>query len=632
MGEEEELSTGSAMLAARLLEQATDSTEPEVDPRLLRAIKSAVRSSDAETRSAVKVLMTLMKRPHSQVRYLALLIIDELFMRSKLFRTLFVETLDQFLTLSVGFRKNSPLPPPSQIASNLHKKSIEFLEKWNSKFGIHYRQLRLGFDYLKNTLKLRFPNNPQNAARVQRERREREIRTQEILLSKYETLKENFESIKGEINSTVDEIKECLEILSRKNDEFEFNPFTNGEDEEMERIESLEMRKIRIDSMKESETVRETLENKALFDTLRELHKLLVTKHLISIQDWISVLIRVELSDNRFRDTALKELIDLRNNIHSIKNKLVQFGVDFDKGKRRIEDLEEEDFWEEGQIEKFPPNSTETKSKAEKTSKIPKKSNSNNNDTQNPNLDPERSKLLSEAPVINWGPFLSNWDSESKADILPNQKGLEIEAHWGRVDHDRIIPREKIAEIKLHRTIYEEEPIEIKSCLAPLRNGSLCQRRDLRICPFHGLIVPRDEKGNLVNSCKDEGEERESTSDGVERESASDGVERESNNCKDEGLSENNGGVERETMEELGREAVRNVRRRERDEREMKREKAKRVRKHNEEVLRESALASTSYSEDLVRSERGFGVKKQTLASMLKKKTTAKDRIAKKLL
>ena len=83
-----------------------------------------------------------------QVRYLTLLIIDELFMRSKLFRTLLIENLDQLLALSIGFRRNMPLPAPPAIASTLHSKAIEFLEKWNASFGIHYRQLRLGFDYL----------------------------------------------------------------------------------------------------------------------------------------------------------------------------------------------------------------------------------------------------------------------------------------------------------------------------------------------------------------------------------------------------------------------------------------------------------------------------------------------------
>ncbi|KAI9125707.1 hypothetical protein K1719_003125 [Acacia pycnantha] len=129
-------------------------SSPEVDPRLLRAIKSVVRNSDSELRIAAETLTDLMKRDHSQVRYLTLLIIDELFMRSKLFRTLLVENLDQLLSLSIGFRQNYPLPAPPAVASVLRSKAIEFLEKWNHSFGVHYRQLRLGYELVKTTFSL----------------------------------------------------------------------------------------------------------------------------------------------------------------------------------------------------------------------------------------------------------------------------------------------------------------------------------------------------------------------------------------------------------------------------------------------------------------------------------------------
>lgn len=51
----------------RLIEKATDSTDREADPRLLKAIKSTVRSSDDELRAAVEALMSKMKKEHSQV-------------------------------------------------------------------------------------------------------------------------------------------------------------------------------------------------------------------------------------------------------------------------------------------------------------------------------------------------------------------------------------------------------------------------------------------------------------------------------------------------------------------------------------------------------------------------------------
>ncbi|KAJ4463068.1 putative B3gntl1 protein [Paratrimastix pyriformis] len=38
----------------------------------------------------------------------------------------------------------------------------------------------------------------------------------------------------------------------------------------------------------------------------------------------------------------------------------------------------------------------------------------------------------------------------------------------------------------------------IPACRAPLKNGGLCPRRDLTRCPFHGLIVPRDDQGRPI--------------------------------------------------------------------------------------------------------------------------------------
>ncbi|KAJ6811223.1 UV-stimulated scaffold protein A-like protein [Iris pallida] len=301
----------------RLIERATVSTAQEVDPRLLRAIKSAVRSSDEELRSAVGSLMDHLKKNHSQVRYLAVLITDELFMRSKLFRSLLVVNFDQFLSLSVGFRSNMPLPPPSSIASVLRWKSIELLEKWNASFGIHYRQLRLGFDYLKNTLRYQFPNRLEN---VQQERRDRENRSKQILLDKFENLKEIYSSVKAEIQSTIDEIERCLEIVSvKEEDDLTYNFST--EDDVVVEFKSLTLQQIRLDSLKEGEKVQENSDNKAIFDALRELHKLLVSKHLLTVQNWISVLIRVDLTDDKFRESALKEFIDLHNVIKSVKKR-----------------------------------------------------------------------------------------------------------------------------------------------------------------------------------------------------------------------------------------------------------------------------------------------------------------------
>ncbi|XP_047962738.1 UV-stimulated scaffold protein A homolog [Salvia hispanica] len=617
--------------AAALIERAVDSTAAEVDPRLLKAIKFVVRNSDSELRCASQTLMSLMKRNHSQVRYLALFIVDELFMRSKLFRSLLVENLDLFLSLSIGFRRNHPLPPPASIASLLRSKAIEFLEKWNDSFGIHYRQLRLGYDYLKNTLRFQFPNLQANAARIQQERREREMRTRDILLKKFESLKENFSSIKEEIQANIDEIDECLGILRMKDDGMQFDPVDN---EEMEEFYNSELHQIRLDSLREAEKVQVDSENEVVIDALRESYKVLVTKHLAAVQEWISVLIRVEVADLSFRDSALKNLIDIRNLIQSTKRECEESGCEL----RKIANAEEEVIWEEGTVEQFDKggagpscsktpeapststaNSTRDVKRAKKISNVTEKRNARSSVS---NKDPVRSELLAEAPVLNWGSFLDRWGPNE--DVMANQRGLDVEGHWGRVDQDAVIPAEKIAELSMRASVYEEKPLEIQPCRAPLKNGALCQRKDLRVCPFHGPIIPRDDEGNSIK-------ESSSTEEAVDQNQP----------------EESSPNADSNVVHQLLKQAVQNVRERDKedakkrevDKRALKRAKLAEVREHNEAMLRDAAIASTSRSyyvgedrEISNGSRTSSRRKKQTLASMLKKKETSKDRLAQRLL
>ncbi|CAA3015892.1 nuclear pore complex NUP155 isoform X2 [Olea europaea subsp. europaea] len=65
MEEERKEENKAALVVARLIENATNTTAAEVDPRLLKAIKSVVRYSDSELRLAAQTLMSLMKRAES---------------------------------------------------------------------------------------------------------------------------------------------------------------------------------------------------------------------------------------------------------------------------------------------------------------------------------------------------------------------------------------------------------------------------------------------------------------------------------------------------------------------------------------------------------------------------------------
>ena len=71
------------------------------------------------------------------------MLIDELFMRSKYFRSLFITDFRSFMELVIGTRARKPLPPPPEAAEMLRKKGLEFIEKWNEGHGAHYKQVGL---------------------------------------------------------------------------------------------------------------------------------------------------------------------------------------------------------------------------------------------------------------------------------------------------------------------------------------------------------------------------------------------------------------------------------------------------------------------------------------------------------
>jgi UV-stimulated scaffold protein A len=222
------------------------------------------------------------------VQLLAFSIADELFMRSKLFRSLLADSLDGFLPLAIGFRRANPLPPPTTSAALLRKATVQALERWHHLFGAHYRQLRLAVEYLKESARVQFSGL---RATVDA-RAAHETRMQEIYAGKVEQLRENLASIKAEIRSTIDEIRNGLEIICAEHKKVE-GYYVDDEEE----IASLLMRSIRTASLMAGEWVPETQENEAVFDALREAHRLLVSNHLVTVQEWITVLVRDHCSE-----------------------------------------------------------------------------------------------------------------------------------------------------------------------------------------------------------------------------------------------------------------------------------------------------------------------------------------------
>ncbi|KAH8957981.1 hypothetical protein BDL97_07G120100 [Sphagnum fallax] len=669
-----------------LVESATMSPAKNLDLGVLHDFKAIVRASDANVRIAFDLLFDKLKKNNSQVRYLTLLLIDELFRRSKLFRSLLVPKFEMFMLLTIGYRADYTLPKPSDRATLLRATSMEYVEKWNEMFGVHYKPVHLGYEYLKKTLRLQFPNVREAAAMAERQRQEKEERTQVLLQKKYESLIQEFPDWKAEIQSTMDQMTECFKILipeavhyqgATKEGDLKNIGEQEEEDEYEEYGNSSLRRQLHQQAAEENdlpEKPRETGENATIFGTLRDLYKLLMMRHLPSTQEWLSTLMRVDPPQEKQQlDVFLKEVIDLRSQLLAFRKHCEDLGIELlevgrtSKALTTVEDEgEDEIIWEEGgsgfSFAEAKSVSQSTKTDEEVIKKAARDvagaSTSNSSMIEQKLTSHEidegtglRHELLKEAPLLSWGAFLDTWGGSS--DMPANQRGLQLENHWGKVDTEAIIPAEKIAELNVRSSYYKPVKTEIQPCLAPLRNGGLCQRRDLHRCPLHGPIVPRDKNGVPVgDKCKNE-QESEEHHVGQTKNVLLDGNNGASSSAPRTSKDGDDLDLSLASQADIATQAIANVRERDKVDIKRKREEqakakltqSRRDREHNEAVLRSAAISHSrqgfaeaigeNLDDPFMEDEGGSRVKRRArggLAALLKRKPTAKDRLAQRLL
>ncbi|KAJ3052531.1 hypothetical protein HK097_006097 [Rhizophlyctis rosea] len=108
--------------------------------------------------------------------------------------------------------------------------------------------------------------------------------------------------------------------------------------------------------------------------------------------------------------------------------------------------------------------------------------------------------LYETAPKVEYDTDLYYWD---KKEVLLNQTGFEIVHFTGVGDGNKFMPESMLSELrKRKRHVETKLPEKIPACRAPLKRGGLCPRRDLRRCPIHGPIVPRDDEGEPLDAPK----------------------------------------------------------------------------------------------------------------------------------
>ncbi|KAI8078948.1 uncharacterized protein B0P05DRAFT_596799 [Gilbertella persicaria] len=538
----------------QLIKQITETGEWTLNPEKLKTIKSFCKRSDVNVQIAFDWVMFQLKKKHAQIRYSALQLIEQLFDRSKYFRDALTEDFPVFTQLVIGIQGRK-LPPPAQVATKLKDYGIALIKSWYIRYGEKHRQLSIAYDFLLDNGFLdreggslsSIHANDYNKSNI-------EARRKAIHASRFELLKSDIDNHIELIRDNLTNMEGCFEILIPKNvfenDDLDFDALLRGEaanttesgagDTYKQNIISHGLGsnryKITIDMSEETlmDDVKETEDNKIVFDQLREAYTLLETKQLSHLNTWINALIKIELADRVGKEKLVKELLKLKEAANEAIRKCKLLGIEVYQPKPNstsklqiIEDNDDDEYmdelFEEVDIDtenKESAKDTLSSSKLPPTQRIfplsfepsmmedatysgpppilPVESSINKEDKGKTKLNTGKEELLKRAPVVEWGDDLYYWD---KNHVQFNTSGIERDHRFmGIGEGTNEMPEHLLAELRKRPVYYKSEVTKpLQACKHPLRNGGLCPRKDLVTCPFHGKIIPRDDFGVPLN-------------------------------------------------------------------------------------------------------------------------------------
>lgn len=302
--------------------------------------------------------------------------------------------------------------------------------------------------------------------------------------------------------------------------------------------------------------VHENEDNTAVINSVVDAQKLVRNKFLPSVQSWIQLFTRAGINDDRLRCA-----IDLKNKLEAALRKYKEMNISFKERKRRVmkasdDDDDDDDFVEVPEKEGYEPHipdhlrkeyglepQSPPKAPARKAPAGPAPLSSSarlkgNEDELDPTCaaatlklirdklpkltpplasesattepaaleepDSKRRKLEEErakAPLMPFGLDLHYWgqDQPNAGKIL---KFTSEHRFWAPCEVEEEVENKEISEMLKTRYITfagKFEPVKHK-CRAPMPDGSLCERQDRIKCPFHGKIVPRDDRGIPINA------------------------------------------------------------------------------------------------------------------------------------
>ncbi|RXN23811.1 UV-stimulated scaffold A [Labeo rohita] len=461
---------------------------------------------------------------------------SEIFSRSHHFRDLLITNFQEFLELTVETDTEQPLPPPKEVARKLRTLAIQTVQSWHATYGEAYKKLSLGYHFLKQIKKVDFHDVEARTLAERKRQEEKQKRLERIYREKLEKAKQEMEEMTSEIEETLTEMNNCIKLLAtddlnlfneeesvaktsveaenisdqpccskdlnneqngkmteKKNDEGKTDKSSDESDTEEVPDEDAFLRSTGLMSYRyqlelsvsTDLKLRETEENEALVNTVRDLHRLITTRHLPLVQSWIQVFTKVGVEEELMRRaTELKKSLEYALRKHEFLH------IDYKNRERRVmrapEDGEDDDddFVDVPEKEGYEPH-------------IPDHLRAEYGLDETPSTSTSGTKAKPLKPVVKHPvPLVSSSLSRLKRKMNTSQHQF-----WVPHEVEEEVQNEELsAEMKSRYITFagKFQPVEHK-CKTPMPNGSLCERQDRVKCPFHGRIIPRDELGRPIN-------------------------------------------------------------------------------------------------------------------------------------
>eukprot|EP01105_Mastigella_eilhardi_P015694 TRINITY_DN3592_c0_g1_i13.p1 TRINITY_DN3592_c0_g1~~TRINITY_DN3592_c0_g1_i13.p1 ORF type:complete len:608 (-),score=168.37 TRINITY_DN3592_c0_g1_i13:2829-4484(-) len=497
-----------------------------------------------------ELLFALMSEENAITRLRCLLITHELFVRSKLFRNVVVEDLKAMLDL---YLDTSALPPPPEIAKVLKPRVVEYVHAWFTKYGGYYQPLRVAHSYMERALNINFaactgdvvplpPGSTPSALEQQQHH------VQELLLVRFFQMCRDERQLTEEIDDSLRAVEEeCAKLTipaPLTPSVGDSDPAGTTQDDGLvcqpQRDEQFAK-----DLQAQGLQLAETSTVGASSAVLCEFCGLVACKFVPLLDAWRTTLTRLHSEEHEAeRGAILHRVLDLRTRVLTAQERCKGLGaappseaaadVD-DDGTEFVEDTvgtaeinrlvrEEQQRQQKQRQSPTPPSANVDNHKssssqlAEVDPTAPTRYRSlfsggnggsgrskhdyvpyfnqdvsdaaaiaNTHHLGAPCRAETNEELLARAPVVKSDTFLFFWDKKE----ISLDTGLELSHRFYGT-----------AEPGAHTTTWERlQPITYKPkkkavqrCNAPTSKGILCPRTDLEVCPFHGPIIPRDEK------------------------------------------------------------------------------------------------------------------------------------------